>query len=118
MKRPATATYVGSAILALVGTYMAMTNPGQDDYNRYAAKVITEFVVQDLCQRSKDIPAILGASFREHCTTVARSSQASLEGLIANSTERQNFVFFSFYTTELPTRQVRALGLFNRFFLY
>jgi len=97
---------------------MAATNPNQAQYNRFAAQKTAAFIQNDLCEAPIDIPEILINFLRSGCSTWASRSQPSIADYIDQNTERQNFILFSLYTTKLPTHQLKAVGLFEQFYLY
>lgn len=107
-------------LVAVSGIALALTNPGQAAYDEFATQKITDFVLQDVCQtpQSGALPDILGSVLSEGCRAIATSRRAEIKSFVANNTQRQNFILFSLYTTELPTRSVKTVGIFNQFFIY
>lgn len=109
---------IGTGILVLLGVAMAATNPNQAQYNQFAAQKTAAFIQSDICEAPIDIPDVLKSFLRGGCSAWANSSQSSIANYIDQNTERRNFLLFSLYTTTLPTHQIKAVGIFEQFYLY
>jgi len=109
---------IGTGILVLLGAAMAATNPNQAQYNQFAAQKTATFIQNDICEAPIDIPDILRSFLRGGCSAWASSSQSGITNYIDQNTERQNFILFSHYTTKLPTHRLKAVGIFEQFYLY
>ena len=109
---------IGTGILVLLGVAMAATNPNQVQYNQFAAQKAATFIQNDICEAPIDIPDIVRSFLRGGCTAWASNSQSSIANYIDQNTDRQNFILFSLYTTKLPTHQLKAVGIFEQFYLY
>lgn len=96
---------------------LAFTNPSPMTYHRYAAKTVSQFVMRDLCQEPEQRSEILKSFALESCQSMAAQGETVILSFIQNNTDTQNFILFSLHTTELPTRSLRVLGIFNRFFI-
>ena len=116
-----TAGIVG--VLLLVGTVtLAMTNPKQEAFENFAVQRIRE----DACKK-----APLGLA--SQCPRFVDDNQAEIKKVIARNTDRQDYLVFSFYQTDLsvraivpdlaflpgmPTYHFETVGLFGKFYLY
>lgn len=79
---------------------MAVTNPDQDSYNQYAARLLSQQLQEKECVKLDD-------SFRDLCKLLERKEgQSLLRQLVSKNTQRQNFLLGSIYKTNLSTRDV------------
>lgn len=88
-------------VLAFLG-FLAYTNPKMDNYDRFINQRIL-----DKTQKSNDplqgmIGSVLGG--------VASR-------MIAQQTERKDYVFFSTYDTPIGNKHIRSIGILNQFYL-
>ncbi len=115
----------GFAIVGVVGLVMAATNPAQPDYETFAAQRLGQYLKENECPKVKtpDIP-LLGNSLKDQCIAVVDANQATFKQLIMNNTQRQNFIIFSLYKTDLslktvvpflPSYHVETLAAFQSF---
>ncbi len=107
--------------LAGLGGVMAMTNPGQGDYEHYATNQLTGYLKGSVCtQVSGDLEELL----RNGCKTLVDTGRPQLRNIIAQTTRRQNYLLFSIYETELsfkspiPSYQFQTFGAFHKFHTY
>lgn len=127
MKGFKTAALVGGVVLAGLGVAMAVTNPPQADYEEYAVQRLTAYVKDNFCQKA--------GFFENQCANIVDSGQSEFKQAIAQSTQRQNFIFFSIYTTNLsvtpllparvaavlpalPSYQFETAGVLQSFYTY
>lgn len=79
---------------------MAVTNPSQERYHQYAAQRLSQHLQQKECVKLDD-------SLRNLCKLLEREQgQTLLKRLIADNTERQNFLLWSIYRTNLSTSNI------------
>jgi hypothetical protein len=109
--------WIGGIAMLGVGTVLALTNPSSTVYHHYAAKTVSLFVMRDLCQERMPQSEMLKSFTLESCQGIADQGETAILSFIQNNTDHQNFILFSLYTTELPMRSLRVLGIFNRFFI-
>lgn len=120
----------GAAIAALLGG-MAITNPNQTAYERYATAKLSEYLNNEVCSEMptgipEEVPAGLTDFLKKQCQDLVKTNQVPLQEVIHRSTQRQNFLIFSLYHTRLsvpgmaglPTWEVDTLGIFNQFLIY
>ncbi|HEY9693172.1 MAG TPA: DUF4359 domain-containing protein [Oculatellaceae cyanobacterium] len=94
---------IAGVALVGVGAAMALTNPAQDTYEEYAVEQLTGYVQRDICPKA---PSILGNSLQGQCNSIIQSHQSQIKQLISRSTQRQNFILFSIYKTDLSIRTI------------
>ncbi|TBR57970.1 DUF4359 domain-containing protein [Mastigocladus laminosus UU774] len=128
-----TITYVGVFGLAALGVVMTQTNPNQVEYEEYAAQRLTEYLNTNVCKKT---PKFLENVIKFNCRQVVNSAQPQIREIIAESTERQDFIIFSIYRTNLnvnslipalrvdsvlpstPGYKFETLGAFEQFYTY
>ena len=99
---------------------MALTNPGREAYEEYATEELVDYLKNNACTEVTEQFGFL----ERYCSSLVDSGRPQIQQLIAQTTARQNFVFFSLYQTNLaiasplPSYQVEAVGVFQKFFIY
>ncbi|MCX7596229.1 MAG: DUF4359 domain-containing protein [Fischerella sp.] len=122
---------VGVVGLAVLGVAMVQTNPSQVEYEEYAVQKLTEYLKTNVC---KQTPKFIENVMKFNCKQVVVSTQPQIRELITESTERQNFILFSIYRTDLklssllpaldsvlpstPGYKFETLAAFNQFYTY
>jgi Domain of unknown function (DUF4359) len=107
---------VAIAGFAGLGLCLAATNPSQAAYEAYATQRLSAYLQENVCS---DAPAVF--NLRKQCRSLVKSNQADIRRFVATNTHRQNFIFFSVYTTDLsvgsflPSYQVKTVGMFQNF---
>ncbi|WP_017304853.1 DUF4359 domain-containing protein [Spirulina subsalsa] len=115
----------GSAIAAsLLGGAMLVTNPSPIDYERYATLRLSEYLKENMCNQ---LPAQF-QQFASQCQflggVLVDIGRPQLQELIGEQTERENYLFFSVYRTnlaihsDLPTYEFATIGVLQYFILY
>jgi len=118
MKRSNAIKYSASAALAGLLAAMAISNPSQAAYNEFATRTLSSYLKREVCSAPKDIPDLLDALVSSGCSWLVESQQPAIEQYLAANTQRQNLIFFSLYTTDLPTHQFKVIGIFQKFLVY
>lgn len=114
---------VGAAGLAILGAAMAVTNPQEAKYEEYAVKRLTEYLKTDVCKKTPGF-GLLGKLGDFDCDRLVDSANPQIREIIANTTERQNYLIFSVYRTEikidslLPGYKFETVGAFDNFYTY
>jgi hypothetical protein len=117
MKGIKTAVSVGGLAIVGLGIGMAVTNPKPSAYNSFAAKKLAQYLQEKVCD---DVPNLL----QQQCRNFANAGQDRFKKIAADTTERQNFVFFSIYETDIstppgiPSYHFSTVGIFNQFYIY
>jgi hypothetical protein len=100
--------------LGIIAVVMGVTNPQSKAYNEYAyLRLISDgdrliCKKYNYCSQWESLPPL-----------VKNTVKNRLEKIIDSATKRQNLIFFSFYTTEVPEiGTFRTIGIFGNFFTY
>ena len=112
-------TLVGGIVLAGIGSAMAITNPGQNAYESYATEKLIVYIKENVCAQASDPLGFL----QPYCRSLIDTSHPHIQELITQQTQRQNFIFFSLYQTQLaiaafPGYRVETVGVFQNFYTY
>lgn len=115
-------TYIGAAAIGTLGVIMAITNPNQSSYEVYAAGRLGEYLKSDVCTKA---PKVFGEDLlRLNCRELVDSSKPAIRQIVTANTQRQNFIFFSVYTTDLslnpviPAYHFETVGALQKFYTY
>ncbi|MCC5619171.1 DUF4359 domain-containing protein [Nostoc sp. CHAB 5836] len=114
--------YTGAAAgLAALGVTMAKTNPSQVEYEQYAVQRLTKYLKTDVCKKTTNIIENL---IRFNCDQLVDSANPQMQEIIARTTERQNYIIFSIYRTDLkinswiPSYKFETVAAFDQFYTY
>ncbi|MCC5655644.1 DUF4359 domain-containing protein [Nostoc sp. XA010] len=114
--------YTGAAAgLAALGVVMAKTNPSQVEYEEYAVQRLTEYLKTDVCKKTTNLIENL---IRFNCDKLVDSANPQIQEILARTTERQNYIIFSIYRTNLkinswiPSYKFETVGAFDQFYTY
>ncbi len=100
---------------------MAMTNPSQGNYEQFAVQQLTEYLKKDVCIKA---PEVFDNFLQRNCSVLVDSSRPKMQQIIAETTQKQNFIFFSVYRTDLfinsviPSYHFETIGAFQNFYIY
>lgn len=94
-------SFLFTMAIAGVGVAMAVTNPGPEAYEIYATEQLSRQLEDQVCGKT---PVFLG----NVCGSILEDNQTWLREFVAESTQRQNFVILSIYTTDLSTSELLA----------
>lgn len=121
MKSLRIVNYIGATALVGLGVAMATTNPSQSNYEVFAMQQITAYLKKDVCIKA---PNVFENFLRRNCGVVVDSSRPQIQQIIAKTTQRQNFIFFSIYRTDLfvnsfiPYYKFETIAAFQNFYVY
>ncbi|AUB40205.1 Protein of unknown function DUF4359 [Nostoc flagelliforme CCNUN1] len=113
--------YTGAAGLAALGVAMAKTNPSQVEYEEYAVQRLTEYLKTDVCKKTTNLIENL---IRFNCDKLVDSANPQIQEILVRTTERQNYIIFSIYRTNLkinswiPSYKFETVGAFDQFYTY
>jgi len=114
--------YTGAAAgLAAWGVTMAKTNPSQVEYEEYAVQRLTKYLKTDVCKKSTNFIENL---IHFNCDKLVDSANPQIQEIIARTTERQNYIIFSIYRTDLkinsliPSYKFETVGALDQFYTY
>ena len=112
---------IGCIALTGLGIIMALTNPGQKAYEQYASKALNVYLKENVCTQ---LPPEISGFLQSHCHSLVDIMSPQLSQVIANQTQRQNFILFSIYQTDLSIPspsldyQIKTLGVLQNFYIY
>lgn len=121
MKSLRAITYTGAIALAVLGVAMATSNPSQSVYEEYAVQRLTEYLKSDVCTKA---PKVFENFLQRNCTVLIDSGRPQIQKLVSENTQRQNFIFFSVYSTDLavnplvPSYHFETVAAFQNFYTY
>lgn len=114
-------TYVVAVGLVVLGVTMAKTNPSQAEYEEYAMQRLTKYLKSDVCKKT---PKMLENLIKLDCDKLVDSASPQVRELVAATTQRQDFIIFSIYQTDLklnswlPSYTFESVGAFENFYTY
>lgn len=113
--------YAIAAVLAAVGIGMAASNPAPEAYDDYATEQLTTYLKDNACTQA---PNVLGEFLQTQCAALLEDNQEQIRRLIANNTDRQNWLLLSVYKTDLsisdllPSYHFETIGVFGNLYTY
>lgn len=114
---------IGGVALVGLGSVMALTNPGRDDYEEFAVEKLTTYLKDDACPQAPTVPGI-GDLLQRQCKTLVDTGRPQIQQIISQTTQTQNFLFFTIYRTDLkitpilPVYHFETVGVFQKFYIY
>ncbi len=104
----------GGAFLGL-GCLLTLTNPGNQQYEDFATKQLVIYLKENICQPSS---ADLGEAIKSQmCHLMVDTGKQQIPKLIAQTTQRHNYLLFSTYQTELYLYSFDTIGILNHFYV-
>lgn len=100
---------------------MAATNPSEPAYQDYAVQRLSTYLKTDVCAKSS---GLLEKILRRNCPGLVDSGRPAIQKIITQGTQRQNFIFFSIYQTDLaisplvPSYHFATVGVLQNFYTY
>ncbi|MCP6761701.1 MAG: DUF4359 domain-containing protein [Fischerella sp. CENA71] len=118
-------TYVLLAVVGVAGV-MSVTNPDDNTYVNYAAVRLTNEIQDAICKGPQlpqgkfweDISKLTRNTCKSGLATGLAFQGSNIKDFIATSTERQNFLVFSIYTTKVPGYNFKTIGAFGNLFTF
>lgn len=107
-------------VLTGLVTAMATTNPDSSTYEEYAAEQLTTYLKEDVCSQ---VPKAFETLVPD-CASLIDSNRPQVKQIIVRSTQRQNFILFSIYRTNLsissvvPLYRFQTVGIMQNFYTY
>jgi hypothetical protein len=96
MKALTVAAVVTGVALIGLGGFMAVTNPTEPAYEEYAVEKLSGYAKENACEKVSFLA--------DRCRSLIDSRESEIQQVIAENTNRQDFVLFSIYTTKLSTQ--------------
>ncbi|GAB1541541.1 hypothetical protein NUACC21_42120 [Scytonema sp. NUACC21] len=112
---------VGALGLGTIGLAMAKTNPSQQKYEDYAVQQLSDYLKGNVCKKSQNIFENI---IKLNCSELLESATPQIREIISIRTERQDFLIFSVYRTDLtinnwiPSYKFETVGAFDNFYTY
>lgn len=100
---------------------MTVTNPSQPAYEEYGVQRLIVYLKNDVCTKT---PKTFESLLKRNCTVLIDSIRPQMQQIFSKSTQRQNFIFFSVYQTDLsitpfiPSYHFETVGAFQNFYTY
>ena len=122
MKSSKIAISLGGIILIGIGVAMTLTNPGRKTYENYASKQLNTYIKENVCQEISTKG--LGELLQRNCQVAIDTIRPQIKRLVAQNTQRQNFILFSIYRTQLslpsplPSYHFETLGIWGELHVY
>lgn len=113
-------SFGGITLTGLAGL-MVISNPEPKAYEQYATEELTVYLKDKVCNQ---MPQVLGGILQGHCRNIVDTGKPQIKELVAQKTERQNFLLFSIYRTELslpspvPSYCFETIAGFEHFYTY
>ncbi|MBW4676728.1 MAG: DUF4359 domain-containing protein [Desmonostoc geniculatum HA4340-LM1] len=110
-----------AAGIAALGVTMAKTNPSQVAYEEYAVQRLASYLKTDVCKKTTNFIENL---IRFNCEKLVDQANPQMQEIINRTTERQNYIIFSVYRTDLkinswiPSYRFETVGAFDQFYTY
>jgi hypothetical protein len=121
MKSLTSLSYIGVLVLAALSAVMAITNPDKSTYEEYAVEQLTTYLTDDVCPQ---VPKAFASIVSNSCAAIVDSSRPQIQQIISRTTQRQNFILFSIYRTNLsispavPFYRFQTVGILQNFYTY
>ncbi|MCT7948855.1 DUF4359 domain-containing protein [Ancylothrix sp. C2] len=98
MKALKMAAGVAGVVFLGLGVLMAATNPSASAYEEYGTEKLTAYVKDNVCQKT--------VILQDQCASLVDSQQSEIQQVLAASTSRQDFIFFSIYKTDISVNAI------------
>lgn len=112
---------IGGIIVIGISAIAFLTNPGEQEYQKYAHATIQTKLKDEVCsQAGKD----LGPWLAGQCHIIITTASPYLVQVINQQTERHNFLLFSIYQADLslpsplPKYRLQTMGVLGNFYIY
>jgi Domain of unknown function (DUF4359) len=110
--------------IVLLGVFglcgLGLTNPDRAAYETYAVEQLGN-LAKDQCNQA---PGEFGRVLQEPCRAAIEAYKPQLRPMLAATTTRQNWIFFSIYRSDISipaasfNAKVESIGIFNNFLIY
>lgn len=104
-----------------VGLILSLSNPSRDTYSQHLAQKVNTDLKENICSEASDL---LGGFVTTQCNNLVDRGGNQLAGMIKNSTNRNNFLLFSRYKTDIslmretPIYETEAIGFLGQVWVY
>ncbi|MCP2730662.1 DUF4359 domain-containing protein [Limnofasciculus baicalensis] len=120
-------TGIGGVALVALGGAMALTNPPKNAYEEYAVQKLSTYLKDEVCIKAPNKLDFLPQNsefLQNQCKSLVDTTRPQIQQIISQKTERQNFVIFSIYRSDLnvkpilPNYHFETVGIFQNFYTY
>jgi len=121
MKVVSIAACAGVAALIVLGVAMTATNPSRAEYEEYATERLSKYIKEQGCSKT---PSFLDNIIKFNCAKAIDSVNPQIKQIIKASTQKDDYVLFSVYRTNLqinsliPSYKFETVGALDNFFTY
>ncbi len=121
MKVVSIAAYAGAAVLIALGVAMVGTNPSRAEYEEYATQRLSGYLKEQGCSKT---PNLLDNLIKFNCAKLIDSASPQIKQIIKTSTQQQDYILFSVYSTNLqinsliPSYKFETVAALDNFFTY
>ncbi len=122
---------LGAITLAIIASAMAITNPNREEYVNYASAHLIDEVKNSLCQSpevqtdsdtlreiAQDVALGISGFCKGAVTAGGIVGLNPVKNIIDSRTTRQNWLIVSIYTTNVPGKTFKTVGVFDNFFTH
>ena len=106
---------LGSGLVLATSLILFVTNPSSQKYEKFATEQLVLYAKENIC--SQDSNSLEEAIKSQVCNLMIDTGRIQMPGLIRETTQRKNYLFFSVYETDLLLYEFEILGIFNKFYI-
>ena len=106
---------IGGVAFLSLGSLLVLTNPGQEQYEDFATQQLVLYLKENICQQTS--PELGEAIKSQMCHLMVDTGKKQIPKLIAQTSQRHNYLLFSMYQTELYLYSFDTIGIFNHFYI-
>lgn len=109
--------------LLLAGCVLALTNPDREDYLSFSSEKLYRVVQQECSELEQDIRlGIIALPTRDMCKSFIGGADflgrgASKAVINLSTADRENYIFFSLYKTQIAGRRFTTLAVLGNFMI-
>ena len=106
---------VSGGLFLLFGLFLLITNPGNKQYEEFATKELVKYLKENICQaKSAQLEEAIKSQM---CNLMVDTGKKQVPRLVAETTNRYNYVLFSLYETNLLAYNFETIGVLNQFYV-
>ncbi len=103
----------GGGLVLVTSVIFMFTNPSSQKYEEFATEQLVIYAKENVCSsESANLEQIIK---NQVCNLLLDTGRAKIPNLVAQNTQRQNFLLFSVYETNLYLYEFQTIGVFNEF---
>jgi len=120
-------TALSGTALVVLGVGLAWMNPGKEAYEEYAVKKLSTYLKDEVCTQTPKQLEFLNPDpefLKRQCQSLVDTGRPQIQQIIEQQTERQNWLIFSIYRTDinisplLPAYHFETVGVLQQFLTY